>query len=934
MKIQNAISSSLTAINLLATILLSLGLVPAARGQLVADGATKNQTTATNLSPGNLTVGTNGGNTVLNIIAPGAVTNASGYIGFNLSSSSNKVTVQNSGALWNNDGYLYVGNSGSRNTLVVSNAGKVISSGGVLGSGSTNNQAIVTGTGSSWNMAGGELDIGGVGSGNSLLIAAGGTVTNGIGSIGFQTGADNNQVTVTDGGSVWQLSDELSVGEVGAGNTLLVTNGGVVSGATAYLGRYTAGNRLVVTGPNSALNLTSGLWPGGNTGTSNTLLVANGGRVTSAYGWIGSGGSSNQVTVTGTGSSWTNGGELIVGGSGSGNQVTVETNGTVVSGTDTILGQYSGGGNVLKLAGGTLAVGGALDVRRGTLQLDSGTATTTTLWATNGANSSIVFNGGTLITRGGTINNGLPFTLGSTNYPAATWVVFSNATPTTINADLYIGSDAPNASLLISNGATLNSSRGYLGRSANSDSNTVIVSGLNSAWNTGRLVVGTRSHGNMLLINSGATVNSTSCDIGFDVGSSANAVIVDGPNSRWNNAGPLWVGDISLGNTLQISNGGTVTNTLCNLGYVAGGNLVTVSGAGSVWNNGGLLTVGITGAGFGSGSVFVGSGALAIATGLIVGAGSATNNLVTVDGGTLRVTSAAGAATMDIRRGTNILNDGFLEVDQLLMTNVAGVCSFNGGTLSVSNSTVNNGSPFVVGNGFLAHLQLLGNGRHTFANGLTIPINGRLYGSGTVSGALTVQNGWFFPGGNGGIGRLILSNSPSLNGLLYLDVSKTGTTLTNDELQVTAPLTYSGIFGLNKFGPTPLANGDSFKLFTASSYAGAFNSFSLPILPAGLMWTNKLLVDGTLAVVPQTAPSIINVTQSGTNLIMNITGGPPGAYYELHSSTNLTQALVSWPLTRSGNLDWLGNLTITNGINLAEPQRYFRLLAIPGGGPD
>jgi hypothetical protein len=27
----------------------------------------------------------------------------------------------------------------------------------------------------------------------------------------------------------------------------------------------------------------------------------------------------------------------------------------------------------------------------------------------------------------------------------------------------------------------------------------------------------------------------------------------------------------------------------------------------------------------------------------------------------------------------------------------------------------------------------------------------------------------------------------------------------------------------------------------------------------------------------------------------------------------------------SGNFDWLGNLTLTNGINVAEPQRFYRI---------
>lgn len=114
----------------------------------MADGGTLNLTTATNLLPGDLTVGTNGGNTTLNIIAPGAVTNASGYIGRNASSDNNTVTVQNSGAAWNSRN-LAVGYDGSGNQLVISNGATVANTlAAYLGFIGSSNVAVVTGAGS------------------------------------------------------------------------------------------------------------------------------------------------------------------------------------------------------------------------------------------------------------------------------------------------------------------------------------------------------------------------------------------------------------------------------------------------------------------------------------------------------------------------------------------------------------------------------------------------------------------------------------------------------------------------------------------------------------------------------------------------------------------------------------------------------------------
>ena len=61
-----------------------------------------------------------------------------------------------------------------------------------------------------------------------------------------------------------------------------------------------------------------------------------------------------------------------------------------------------------------------------------------------------------------------------------------------------------------------------------------------------------------------------------------------------------------------------------------------------------------------------------------------------------------------------------------------------------------------------------------------------------------------------------------------METSKTGSLLTNDQVQVAGPLTYGGTLTVTHLGPDPLALGDRFQLFNASSYAGAFSSTNLP----------------------------------------------------------------------------------------------------------
>src|ERR1041385_5239072 len=200
MKTSNAISC-IPAIRIFLAVLLLARAPDALQAQLVPDGGTTNITTAINL-PGNLTVGTNGGNTTVNIIGPGgALSNAFGYVGLNASSSSNSVVVQNSGALWRNSGDLVVGESGNGNQLIVSNGA----------------------------VAANRLYAGKSGSGNRLIVSGGTlTVTNGC-FVGGLASSSNNQAIITGPGSLWTNVSFLSWGIEGGGNQLVVSNGATVT---------------------------------------------------------------------------------------------------------------------------------------------------------------------------------------------------------------------------------------------------------------------------------------------------------------------------------------------------------------------------------------------------------------------------------------------------------------------------------------------------------------------------------------------------------------------------------------------------------------------------------------------------------------------------------------------------------------------------------
>jgi hypothetical protein len=97
----------------------------------------------------------------------------------------------------------------------------------------------------------------------------------------------------------------------------------------------------------------------------------------------------------------------------------------------------------------------------------------------------------------------------------------------------------------------------------------------------------------------------------------------------------------------------------------------------------------------------------------------------------------------------------------------------------------------------------------------------------------------------------------------------------------------------------PLAAGDSFPLFSAISYTGAFTNLVLPTLPGGLSWdTTNLIVNGSItAVANGAAPLVIDQPQSLTvnagspAFFSAVAVGPrPLAYQWRKNGTNIASA--------------------------------------------
>ncbi len=307
---------------------------------------------------------------------------------------------------------------------------------------------------------------------------------------------------------------------------------------------------------------------------------------------------------------------------------------------------------------------------------------------------------------------------------------------------------------------------------------------------------------------------------------------------------------------------------------------------------------------------------------------NSTSRRIVNSGSSLVVSNAAGTGVFDIRRGTNQFNSGLINVDQLVMTNTAGVFEFNGGVLKTRGTTSANGSPFVVGNGsFSASFELPGNSTHSFANGLQIASNALLSGDGTVIGNVTLANGGTLsPGAS--MGRL------TVNGNLILTSGSTNVfeldkgSGTNDNITGLASVTLGGTLMVTNLSGT-LTNGDTFKLFSAAAYGGAFSSFSATAPGPGLKWNlHRLPVDGVLQVLSATsAPPVIGsiTLLDGTNLVISASEGTPYDPVYLLTATNVNLPMMDWVYLATNNFDVAGNVNLTNAIVTGEPEHYFRL---------
>lgn len=213
----------------------------------------------------------------------------------------------------------------------------------------------------------------------------------------------------------------------------------------------------------------------------------------------------------------------------------------------------------------------------------------------------------------------------------------------------------------------------------------------------------------------------------------------------------------------------------------------------------------------------------------------------------------------------------------------------------------------------------------TSASNFTLT-NCKLWGNGTVNGDITLGPGALLAPGSNQIGRFTLVRAAvfAAGSTNLLELNKT--LLTNDTVSVGQSLTLGGTLAVTNLSGT-LTAGDSFKLFEGT-VNGNFTTVILPPLNPGLIWTNQLSTTGRITVIstaPVNPPAFSSVSAAGNNLVMTGSNGTANANYYVLTTTNIALPMTNWSRIATNQFDANGYFNLTNPIDPATPQLFYRL---------
>jgi autotransporter-associated beta strand protein len=229
--------------------------------------------------------------------------------------------------------------------------------------------------------------------------------------------------------------------------------------------------------------------------------------------------------------------------------------------------------------------------------------------------------------------------------------------------------------------------------------------------------------------------------------------------------------------------------------------------------------------------------------------------------------------TVALRGGNGGLNNGLTKT--------------GAGTLRLGLGTVNDYSgATTVSSGTLAVDGSLG-----ISDDVTVT-GGTLSGIGSIGGSVTVNSGGTFMPGTSSLndGLTISGYRLVLQGNTLMRIAVNANTPANNQVSLSGTVTYGGVLTVTNITSdgSLLTAGNTFILFNgAPAHAGAFNSYHLPALPAGLSWdVSGLYVNGSISVTANTPAPLFNPPGGTFVPPLAVTISCPDASAIIYYSTN------------------------------------------------
>lgn len=283
-----------------------------------------------------------------------------------------------------------------------------------------------------------------------------------------------------------------------------------------------------------------------------------------------------------------------------------------------------------------------------------------------------------------------------------------------------------------------------------------------------------------------------------------------------------------------------------------------------------------------------------------IGSISGNNNIIKTGAGTLTLNGSTNFMVVTIDPDTFLPVTNFISTNGLIFT----------GDLTISNGVLAIVAPANLNGGNVTNFTLAGNtavldlssmgyspdGTNYVTNSvLTLVSPETLTGIGTIRGRVVAPSGvtvtvGFQPNTNGSpvTGLLTITNSVELGGAVSMNLNRTNSPNSGEISSPTITIDSGATLTVTNVGPG-LQGGEVFHLFSGPVTAANFAATNLPALTSPLSWTNKLSIDGTIAVlgslVNTNSPQMTN-TFDGTNLTLSWPATGYIGYWRLEAQTN------------------------------------------------